>query len=126
MKLDHKCVRDILIFFEENLKYGYYFEVNSTEINNYDKEDIIYAADKLLEAEFINATRQSYGTNESPTIYIYSITWEGHKFLDNIRDEAVWKETNKIVSNFSSVSLGVIGNVATQIITTLINKQLGL
>lgn len=126
MRLNHNCVRDFLIFIEENLRYGYYFEVNKKVINNHDQEDIVYAADKLFEAGFINANRQGCGTNDLPTIHIYSITWEGHKFLDNIRDEKIWEETSDIVSSFSSVSLGIIGNVAAQIITTLINKQLGL
>lgn len=127
MKLNHDCVRDLLLYIEENLEYGYYIKVNEVQIGNYSQHEILYAADKLLEAGFINATRKEYIDNPGiPVIRINSITWNGHQFLDNIRDNKVWEYTKGILSKFSSVSIGIISSVAAQVISNLIKTQIGL
>lgn len=127
MKLNHDCVRDLLLFIEENLEYGYYIQANEVQIGNYSQQEILYAADKLLEAGYINATRKEYLDNPGiPQIRINSITWDGHQFLDNIRDNEVWKHTKGILSKFSSVSIGIINNVASQVISNIIKSQMGL
>jgi hypothetical protein len=91
MKLNHDCVRDVLLYLEDNLNLGQKikFDLN-TDIaltSKYSKEDIIYSSLKLLEAGFINAkacdTVQPYGP---VVIEIASITYNGHLFLDSIRN----------------------------------------
>lgn len=127
MKLNHNCVRDLLLFIEENLTYGHYIYVNDVQIGSYSKDEILYSADKLLEAGLIGADKRTYiGSNGIPQINIKSITWSGHQFLDNIRDDNVWKNTKGILSKFSSVSIGVISNVASQIISNMIKSQMRL
>lgn len=124
MKLNNDCVRDLLLFIEENLGLNQHLDIKSAEINNYSQDELIYTAIKLDEAGYINANISNY-IDGNCDIYIYSLTWNGHKFLDNIRDDGVWKTTKGIVSKFSSVSLGVIENIATQVITNLIRQQTG-
>nr|DAN83882.1 MAG TPA: protein of unknown function DUF2513 [Caudoviricetes sp.] len=91
MKLNHECFRDVLLYLEDNLNLGQKikFDLN-TDIaltSKYSKEDIIYSSLKLLEADFISAkvynTIQQYGTI---VIEISSITYNGHLFLDSIRN----------------------------------------
>jgi hypothetical protein len=125
LKLNHNCVRDLLLIAEEKLEYGSFLDVNDVSIKDYLPEEVLYSADKLYEAGFINAHKATYlGSGGIPSIRITSLTWDGHKFLDNIRDDGVWKNTKNIVSKFSSVSLGVVNNVASQVLTNLINQQL--
>ena len=126
MKLDHECVRDVLIHIEENLPYGYYMDFSKVELKNYSQEELLYTADKLLEASFISGTKRKSITESLPDIRITSLTWEGHQFLDNIRDDGVWKDTKKVLSKFSSVSLSLVGSVASQVISSIIHSQLGL
>lgn len=126
MKLNHECVRDVLLHIEENLTYGYYMDFSAVELKQYSQEELIYTADKLIEAEFICGSRKNYISNSLPDIRITSLTWSGHQFLDNIRDDGVWKDTKKIISKFSSVSLGLVGSIASQVITSLVQNQLGL
>jgi hypothetical protein len=41
------------------------------------------------------------------------LTWEGHEFLDNIRNDSVWSSTKKRVGDLvGSVSISVIAAVA--------------
>lgn len=126
MKLDHNCVRDLLLYIEKNLPYGYSLNINETVIDNYTSEELLYTSEKLIEADFLVGEIRTFVDTTIPNIQIHSITWTGHQFLDNIRDDGVWKETKNIVGKFSSVSLGILSNVAAQVITTLIQSQLGL
>ncbi len=125
MKLNNECVRDLLLYIEENVGLNEYLSIRKSKIKNYSHEELIYTSKKLHEAGYINAEIEDYldGGHE---IYIYSLTWNGHKFLDNVRDNKVWKTTKGIVSKFSSVSLGIIENVAAQVITNIITQQMGL
>lgn len=127
MKLNHNCVRDLLLFIEENLTYGHYIYVNEVQISNYTQDEILYTADKLLEADLIDANKKTFINGKGiPQINILSMTWNGHQLLDNIRDDNVWKSTKGILSKFSSVSIGIINNVASQVISNIVKSQMGL
>ncbi len=124
MKLNHDCVRAVMLFIEENSTYDYTIDPSKIELKDFSIEEIIYACDKLSEAGYLNVNKVQFITSDLPTFKIHSITWEGHIFLDNIRDNKVWKTTKGIISKFSSVSLNLIGDIASQVITNLIQKQL--
>lgn len=89
MKLNLDCIRAILLKLEE-LPYGEsYSSVNFGGLcSTYSQEDIDYSIKKLTEAHFIE-TDVSELSDESYT-YILDITYEGHQFLANIRDNTIW------------------------------------
>nr|WGD84452.1 DUF2513 domain-containing protein [Bacillus subtilis] len=51
------------------------------------------------------------------------ITWDGHQFLDTIRDNAVWSKTKDAVKSLSSVSLSILSNVGESITKKLIGLE---
>lgn len=127
MKLNHNCVRDLLLYIEDNLEYGYYIKINETQLSNFSQHEVLYAADKLLEAGYLIGNRRVTMDSEGiPQISIESISWNGHQFLDNVRDNKVWENTKGILSKFSSVSIGVVSNVASQVISNMVRSQMGL
>lgn len=121
MKLIHECVRDVLLDAEENLSL--FGSISSSDIqtrlSKYSHDDIYYTCLKLNEAGFIKTDFYLSGTAE-----IEEITYNGHLFLDNIRDDNVWKKTQNILSNFTSTSLGIVQNVAVQVISSIITNSL--
>ncbi|MED1790351.1 DUF2513 domain-containing protein [Brevibacillus laterosporus] len=124
MELKHDCVRNILLTlessgYEEILTLRNYVE--KPLISDYDDIDIVYACEKLVEAGFINASIKRLSGN-SITLRIKSITWDGHQFLDNIRDDSIWRETKQVSSKVASASLGILSDVA----SSLLKKTLGL
>lgn len=128
MKLNHECVRDLLLYLESHLELNDYYDLVTSELletSDFDEEVIYYTAMKLIEAGYIDG-KPSYASNVLFRFPISSITWEGHKFLDNIRDDGVWKETKGIISKFTSVSVSMIENISSQVITNIISKQIGL
>lgn len=124
MKLNHETVRNLLLFIEEQDTPGVNLEKLNTFSKNYNYEssEVYYTINRLNEANYINAKIQNYYGGID--IEIESITWNGHKFLDTIRDNKVWSKTKSIVSGFSSVSLSLIENVASNVITQLITQSL--
>ncbi len=121
MKLDHNCVRDLLLYLEDNLKYNDKININNLTLKNYNKQTLMYTADRLIEAEYINPLI-CWNCNEQHVIIVKSITYQGHQFLDTIRDKSVWETTKSKISKFTSVSLPIIQQVA----SNYIKSKLGL
>lgn len=129
MKFNQECVRDILLYLEENLLLGQKIKFNSetdNELNSkYSNDDIVYNSLKLLEAGFISGishlSTQSYGP---VVVEINSVTYQGHLFLDNIRDNNVWNKAKNIAKPFTSMSLTLLSDIASKVITTLISGSL--
>ena len=91
MKLNHECFRDVLLYLENKLNLGqkikFDFKTDIALTSKYSKEDIIYSSLKLLEAGFINAKAYNSVQPYGPiVIEIDSITYNGHLFLDSIRN----------------------------------------
>lgn len=124
MKLNQDCVRDLLLYLEDNLSYENDVTVNNITLKQYSSIDLVYTADKLKEAGIINCTISNYIYENSPIIHVSSITYKGHQFLDNIRDDKVYTKTKSILSTFKSVSIEIISETAAKVIVNMINQQL--
>lgn len=124
MKLNHECVRDLLLSIEQSETQNYLFLRHLKEmplLSSYSDEEIIYTASKLREKNFIIA-KQLTGDGKIFDIAISEMTWDGHEFLDNIRDNQVWKATKEISSKITGASLSILADVA----KSYISKTLGL
>lgn len=125
MKLNHDCIRDLMLFSEEVLNMRNYISCSALELPPYTNDELIYTASKLIEAGYLEGKVLKF-LDDGRDARISSITWSGHEFLDTIRDDGVWKSTKEKLSKFSSVSIGFISDLASQILANLINQQLGL
>lgn len=125
MKLNHDCIRDLMLFSEKVLNMRNYISCSALELPPYTNDELIYTASKLIEAGYLegNVLKSLEGGRN---VRISSITWSGHEFLDTIRDDGVWKSTKEKLNKFPSVSIGFISDVASQILANLINQHLGL
>lgn len=122
MKLNHDCIRSVLLYLEENLEIISFIQNENIKLDGFSKEDIDYSLIKLIEANYLEGKHTVYLSGDYD-IYVKSITWTGHKFLDNIRDTEIWSQTKKAASKFSSVSIDILSSLATNILTTLLLKQ---
>lgn len=125
MKLNHDCVRDVMIALEKHLTLDniIYYEKFTTfeETKSYSIDDIIYSLLKLREAGFIHSNNNV--SDNRPQPFVTGITYEGHNFLDNVRDNTVWKNAKeKAFSTVSSVSIAIVNQVA----GAYIKNKLGL
>lgn len=87
MKLNRNCIRDILLTLEM-FDLGTTCTVDSLSaaehLKVYSKDEIAYSIQLLQEAQYINTTRSN----------INRMTWEGHLFLEEIRDGKAFEVQN--------------------------------
>lgn len=96
MKLNYDCVRELLLTLEENLVMDDSLSYPSLNLKqvcekmpDFSRADIAYASTKLLEAKYIEA--KPIGADSKIITIVYScITYEGHQYLDSIRDSKLW------------------------------------
>ncbi len=119
MKLIQDCVRDVMLYLEENLGYRDSLNTNdlSQKLDKYSLEDIKYTCKKLGEAGFISIRPYIDGS-----IDVEEISYNGHQLLDTIRDNKIWKQVKAEASKLSGLSLPILQQLAQSIIL----KSLGL
>lgn len=128
VRLNHDCIRQVLLDIEANLqleKKSFSDIVTPNTISTYGIDNVIYSLIQLSDAQYIDASIEAV-KGPIPLIRVEKITWEGHKFLDNVRDPQVWSKTKKVLKRIESTSITLVSNIASQVITNLIEKTLHL
>ena len=120
MKLNHDCVRACMLYLEEELGVNSRINLVGVHLKEYSDDDVLYSFIKLSEAGFINGKPQPAGNNPAYVFITTSITYEGHKFIDSVRDDKVWSATKKISSNVASVSIYIMTTIATNVLTKML------
>jgi hypothetical protein len=69
-------------------------------------DEIAYHLGLLLEAGFVK------GQAGMQMPMISQLTWKGHEFLDDIRDQDVWSKTKDRLGGRPSASIGIISEIA--------------
>lgn len=132
MRLNQDCIRALLLTIEDATFEELVNEIDIDEFSSkpllekFAEDDIKYTALLLHQAGYISARHQGYDSTLNMLFTVSGITWQGHRFLDTVRDNKVWSDTKSVVSKFSSVSISMVETIASNVITQLINKQLGL
>lgn len=118
MKRNMELCRLILFKIEDEYKST---ALSNLQIDGYDIEIIAYHCDLLFEAGLIKSYKPTYASDKIYFFSVGALTWEGHDFLDKIRENTMWNRTkNRIKENALPMTLEVIKTIA----TSLINDQL--
>ena len=95
------------------------------QIDGYDVETIAYHCDLLFDAGLIKSYKTQYASDRIYFFSVGALTWEGHDFLDKIRENTMWNRTkNSIKENALPMTLEVIKSVATSFINDRLSKYL--
>lgn len=120
MKRNMDLCRLILFKIEDEYKST---ALSNLQIDGYDIEIIAYHCDLLFEAGLIKSYKPTYASDKIYFFSVGALTWEGHHFLDKIRENTMWNRTkNRIKENALPMTLEVIKTIA----TSLINDQLSV
>ncbi len=111
MKLDKNLVRELMIYYEDNLDNENVINSENITIPEYTEEQINYTTQKLIEGGYLNGSKVK-GYN---FCLVMSLTWNGHEFIDNARDITMWDVLCAGIAPFGSVSIGVITQLLTEI-----------
>lgn len=118
MKRDLELIRKILFKIEDTVDNVGKFNL---QVDGYTMEQVAYHCSILYEGGYIHACNvQSNGD----AVYLFSVgrlTWEGHEFLDNIREDTIWNKTkDTIVEKGLPFVFDIVKSVSTEIITGVV------
>ena len=102
MKLKIDLVKAILLAIEEDDDWSAPFEI---EIDGYESKDVVYHLFLMDEAGLIQGIDLS--ASGSRRYAVDRLTWEGHEFLANSKDETNWKRLKKALATVGDVSFDV-------------------
>lgn len=127
MELNYECLRQTLKALENNLKLSNdldFYPVGINEIINYpelknkhDPRDIAYCVYMLVDAGMVNVLPTNSYIKE---LRIQTITYRGHEFLQQIKNDTVWKKIIDILKPIGVFSIDIISKVAVNVLTEMI------
>ena len=120
MQLNLDCVRKILLTVEDK-QLGEVLSIQQLEnlVQEFNGDEIEYCCLKLDEAGFLEIeTIPILGQIHRGIKFVKGMTYGGHQFLENIRDDNIFKETKERASAVGAYALGIIAQIAINIITS--------
>ena len=94
MKRDMELVRKILFKIEETVDNVAKFNI---EIESYTMEQVAYHCSILYEGGYISNYKAQYADGGIYSFSVGRLTWEGHEFLDKIREDTIWNKTKETI-----------------------------
>lgn len=138
MKLNYECLRQVLLTLEEflDLKDDLNFKTMTVEeiasipilVNSFSQKDIAYCVYMLADAELITYVKSKnlidengffYGITDS---FVSSLTYKGHEFLQQIRNETIWFKTKEKLKPLGIMTIDIISQVASNVIISMLNS----
>jgi hypothetical protein len=111
MTRDMDLIRDLLLFIENNPKCdgSGWIQFSESDFSPLAKspQEIRYHLFLLIEAGFLRG--QAFG-GQFPLIS--KLTWNGHEFLDDVRDQGIWIKTKERIQGLGGVALSVVAEIA--------------
>lgn len=134
MKLNSDCMRDVMLKIEllqtiavdeeNNVSFEpLWIDDLYQALSKHDKKDIFYALHNLDQAGYVS-TNMINGDDSSLGYVVNYITYEGHNFLDRIRDPKAWRYIKTAGSAIGNFSLSVINQIANGVTTAFIDSYL--
>ncbi len=119
-------VRDLLIRLDA-LPVGPLYTVaapaEEIDVPGYEPNVINHHLEMLAKAGFIEAPGSWPGHGG---ITFRGLTWEGHDFLDTVRDPEVWKRTKEGASKMGGWTFGLLKDLGTAYLKHVAKERLGL
>jgi hypothetical protein len=95
MKRDMELIRKLLFNIEENHRD---FSLNGIALEGYDTETLGYHCELLYEAGLVSEYNPVLTGAGLLDFFVGGITWQGHDYLELIRDDDVWEKTKAQVN----------------------------
>ncbi len=116
MKRDMDLIKTILLYLEENARPDQW--IRGLNVEGYTEDQVYYHIKLLTETGLIEG--RDAGIDQYFMWYASTLTWEGHEFLDSIRNEAVWNKIQEIVKEKGgSISMEVLKSLAIKVSESL-------
>ena len=122
MTRDLGLIRELLLKLEPLSKpHGWQHILSNDariQVEGHGADEIEYHLQLLLEQEFVERPRS--GAMEG--IMFKRLTWDGHDYLDAVRDPKVWRKTKEATDKVGSWTFEMVKEIATAIIRGELQK----
>lgn len=132
MKLSADCIRSVLLTVE-SFQFGESHDIGYIHslCPEHSEEELEYCCLKLFEGGLLDLDKVSgVWVGGVPRKYevksIHELTWQGHQFLDSVRDPKIWRETKNIAEKTGAFTLNALSSIAQGVATAAVNRFLGL
>lgn len=136
MKLNHNCVRDVLLYLESvpyietncdgDMEFtGVALDSICEALPEYAAEVIFYTLFELDDGGHISLSEGS-ADDVIENCCVNYITYAGHEFLNTIRANPTWEKTLDIAGEIGNFSLRILEKIAEGVAAAVIKQKLGL
>ena len=94
MKRDLDLVRKLLLYFEEKLNDKM---EECPQIDKYSNLEVRYHLLLMSEAGLLRCEKAVTKTGRVIKVYPFSLTWQGHEFLEASRNATLWNRAKRLV-----------------------------
>lgn len=126
MRLNPDCIRDILLYVEENSTFTNAICINRQnppkEFHEYSYDELLYHISQCSQSGFLNGF-SSYDNGD--TVLIGDLTPKAHEFLANIRNNEIWSKVKSTAKQVGVDSLKALMSIAVQIASQVISHHFG-
>jgi hypothetical protein len=112
MKLDNDLVREILLALEAD--QGDPQLPKQLQIPEHTQQEIAYHVGLLAEAGFIKAV--DFSSFDGYDWHPQRLTYDGHEFLNTVRDPAIWRETKEGAKKLGVASVQLLWEIGKGIV----------
>lgn len=121
MKRDMDLIRDILLRIEEGADD---LHTLAERIPGTDYDRIAGHFQVLLDAGYVTGTDAS--SHEGTDFQMIRLTWAGHEFLDNARNDTIWHKVKEELSKRSmTVSVDLLQQLLIKFMQSWLNTNIG-
>lgn len=117
MRLNHDCIRDILLYIEDHTPTASSTvclrDLFDSLSSKYDNTTIMYHITKMAEADFVPFPQGNV---------IYPLMYKGHEHLDSIRDKGIFEKVKEC--GLTSMSVDLVKELSKEIALSIAKNQL--
>jgi DNA-binding transcriptional ArsR family regulator len=127
MKRDMDLIRELMLKLEEypkELEDVVHIDGSTPEIHvaGYNAGQITYHLALIYEAGLVD----SNGAEARTGIYFYRLSWNGHEFLDTVRDNEVWRRVKAGAAQAGAASVSLLVGLGKAYAKQVIKERLGI
>ena len=132
LKLNLDCIRAVMLISEECIRFEPVEDVLAqnrlsldqvcTLLPDYSKEDLFYSIYNLEQAGYLIVSVLRTGGGAIYNCEIKDITYQGHEFLNHIRDDSQWKKVRSAANAVRDFSLSAIEAIAEGVTSAAISS----